>query len=55
MSEKIIQELQEAGITVNGKPVEELPDVLYPMGYCFARAHGLSPKEAHQIAMEALE
>jgi len=55
MSEEIIKELQEAGITINGRPIEELPDVLYRCGYSYARCHGLSPKEAHTIAMEALE
>ena len=55
MSEQIIKELQEAGITINGKPIEELPDTLYRCGYSYARCYGLSPKEAHKIAMEALE
>jgi len=54
MSEEILRELQEAGVTVNGKPIEELPDVLYAGGYAYARAYGLSVEEAHKIAVEAL-
>lgn len=55
MSERIVKELQEAGITVNDRPLEEFASVLFQAGYAYARAHGLSPKEAYQIAMEGLE
>lgn len=55
MSEEIIKELCEAGITVNGRPIDELPDVLYSIGYQLCRAHGLSIEESHKIAMEGLK
>jgi len=50
----IMKELKESGITINGRSLDELDNALFELGYWFSRAHGLNPKEAYDIALEAL-
>jgi len=50
----IMKELKESGITINSRSLDELDNALFELGYWFSRAHGLNPKEAYDIALEAL-